>query len=663
MNSFDLFGNPSSKDTLPDSDPGERLSYKEEAEGMGEEIDDGTPSKRRLSGISAVLAATLLVLAGRAYYLQVSTSSANIAKAEGNSVRLISVPADRGLIVDANGLTLAQNDRKLQLAINPQTLPVDRGSRNLVYAVLKGKAGLTDADIAYIDDFRSKTPDPFAVKTNLTKDESLLYQEWFANVPGVILQELPVRKYADLASLGQILGYTGRPDQAAVDSGAAPNIDVGRTGIEKQYNDTLTGKPGIQHAEVNASGDIVRQVPDSANSVPQAGATLKLSIDSKLQQVVATALENELARRTAKLGPMPKLGASAVVLDPNSGDIKAMVSLPDYRSSTFAEGIEQADYQKLLDDPASPLLNRTIQGQYAPGSTIKPVIASAGLQAGVITGDTTMNTPDAIVIGQSRFPDWKVHGETNTRKAIAESNNIFFYAVGGGWADRNFKGLGIDRLDSYLTSFGFGAKTGLDLPGETTGLVPTPAWKLATQGEKWFIGDTYHSSIGQGYFLATPLQMALSVASIANGGTLWKPTIASATINPTTGKETDIIKTPVATNFIDPGNLQIVREGMRQTVVSGSGHPLNNLQVTSAGKTGTAQVGTNGQLNAWYTGFAPYDHPTLAFAILIEGGGESFYSSVPVAEEILRGAFNEPLQPGQQLFANTEVPVDFTGER
>jgi penicillin-binding protein 2 len=352
-----------------------------------------------------------------------------------------------------------------------------------------------------------------------------------------------------------------------------------------------------------------------------------------------------------------------VVMDPTTGAIKAMVSLPDYSNNLFADGISKVDYQKLLDDPADPLLNRATQGTYAPGSTLKPLVASAGLQAGVIGPDTQMNTPAAIQIGSFSFPDWKTHGQTNTRKAIAESNNIFFYAVGGGWQERGFTGLGIDRLSEYLQKFGLGNKTGIDIPGEATGLVPTPAWKEATQKEKWFIGDTYHSSIGQGYDLVTPLQMATSVSAIANGGTLWKPSIAWSTVDPTSGTETVLPHPTAATSIIDAANLQVVREGMRQTVVSGSGRPLNNLKVTSAGKTGTAQVGTQGQLNAWYTGFAPYDHPTLAFAILIEGGGESFYSSVPVAEEILRGAFNEPLEPGQQLFANTQVPADYAGER
>ncbi|MEZ0286782.1 MAG: penicillin-binding transpeptidase domain-containing protein, partial [Candidatus Paceibacterota bacterium] len=558
MNSFDLFGNPEGRRTLPNSDPGNRLSYSEDITPMGEEIEDGSTPKRRFLGIGIVLGASISILALQAYHLQVSNAGINRSLAEGNSVRLLTVPSDRGLIVDANGEILAQNSRKLALAINPQTLPTRKKDRETVYALLKEKAELTDEDITYIEEFRSKSPEPFAVKTNLTKDESLLYREWFSDTQGVILQELPVRRYIDIPSLGHLIGYMGRPDQQAVDSGVSPNTRVGRAGLEKQYNDILSGKPGVQHAEVNASGEVVRLVPDSANSEPKTGDTLKLSIDAKLQKVVSDALIHELERRKKKFGDLPKLGASAVVIEPQTGAIKAMVSLPDYGASLFAEGIAKDEYQKLLDNPANPLLNRAMQGTYAPGSTIKPFVASAGLQTGIIKQDTSFYTPAAITIGSFSFPDWKLHGQTNTRQAIAESNNIFFYALGGGWEERNMKGLGIDRLAEYYQKFGFGAKTGIDIPGEASGLVPTPAWKKEVIKDNWYIGDTYQASIGQGFVLATPLQLASATASIANGGTLWKPTLAWSHVDPVTNEEIPFPRTPLAQGFVDPAHLQVV---------------------------------------------------------------------------------------------------------
>ena len=398
------------------------------------------------------------------------------------------------------------------------------------------------------------------------------------------------------------------------------------------------------------------------------GQTLKLNIDLRLQNIVAQALEDELVRRTAKYGPEPKLGAAAVVLNPSTGAVLAMVSLPDYSSQQFAGGISQQNYQTLLNDPGDPLLNRATQGQYPPGSTIKPFVGAGGLQSGTISKDFSWTTPCVITIGAAKFPDWTCHHtaySSNVDQAIADSNDVFFYALGGGYAAGNIKGMGIDTMNLYLSQFGIGSKTGIDLPSESTGLLANDAWKRAhTNNTGWFIGDTYHSAIGQGFTLATPLQMAVATSAIANGGTVYAPQLAHGYVNQTTNKEQTIAPTVVRSNFISPDNIQTISAGMRQTVLSGSARPLNTLTVTSAGKTGSAQVGANNQsLDAWYEGFAPYDHPQIAFSIMIEGDDDSFYSSVPVAEEILRGYFNDPLAPGQSLSSNLgSVGTEYQGE-
>ncbi len=663
MSSLDLFGNPTRSPNQIGRGDAYDQEYAPSLPDTGEVLEDEQLSRRPFHGMLLVLALSIGILATQAYRLQVLAAASNRARAEGNSVRLLSLASDRGLVLDSNGTVLAQNSRKLALAINPQALPHKLADREPVYQQLRERAGLGEADITAIEGLARKTPETFPIKTNLTKEESLLYREWFTDTPGVVIQEVPVRKYAELASLGQLLGYTGRPDQAALDAGIPANSLAGKGGIEQQYDQLLRGTSGVQRAEVNASGEVVRLLPDSANSDPRTGTTLKLSLDAKLQETVATALRNELDRRTKKFGPLPKLGASAVVLDPATGAVKALVSLPDYSTSLFANGISSTDYQALLDNPGNPLLNRVTQGSYAPGSTIKPLLATAGLQSGVIGPNTQLTTPEAIYIGSFRFPDWKTHGLTNTRQAIAESNNIFFYAVGGGWEEGGIRGLGIESLAAWYQTFGFGSPTGIDIPGETGGLVPTPAWKKSQLKQSWYIGDTYQASIGQGFLLATPLQLATATAAVVNGGTVWEPQLAWSTLDAVTGTETLLPHTASHQNIADPGYLQVVREGMRQTVLAGSARPLNKLTVTSAGKTGTAQVGSEGRLNAWYTGFAPYENPKYVFAILIEGGGESFYSSIPTAEEILRGMFDEPLPPGQQLTAQTQVPVEFTGER
>jgi penicillin-binding protein 2 len=670
MKDRDLFGNPVEIRSVAESLESTSPSFSEfpaELENIG--VEDENPTKRSLVGFHVAIGVVVIALGFQCFRLQVTSASQNRAAATGNSVRILTEQPDRGLVVDLNGKVLAQNDRRVGIAINPQTLPRKEEERLAVYEKLKSHGAIEEDDMAFLEKNFRKNPELYALKTNLTKEENLLYQEWFTDIPGVVFTELPIRKYSELPSFAHLMGYIGAVSEKDVQNGLAFNQRVGKTGLEKNYNSELTGTPGKIHAEVNASGKVVRFIGGEEGNQTQVGQTLKLNIDSRIQEIVTTALKNELVRRTQKYGPLPKLGASVVIMDPRDGAIRAMVSIPDYSSNLFSQGISRDDYAKLTSDPANPLLNRAIQGQFSPGSTLKPLVASAGLQAGVISADTVMNTPAAITIGQFRFPDWKYHGLTNTRKAIAESNNVFFYVVGGGWEEKNIEGLGVERLNAYLASFGLGKQTGVDLPGETPGLLPDDAWKQEQFDERWYIGNTYQSSIGQGYLLATPLQMAVGTAAIANGGTVWEPRVAKSTINPETNIETPIAPKPARTNIISAANLQTVREGMRQAVLSGSAQPLRSLKVTSAGKTGTAQFGNQGLTHAWFTGFAPYDNPEYVYAILVEGGGESYWSSVPVAEEILRGIFNEPLEPGQKLFSEptdaktSSIANEFAGER
>lgn len=662
MKSPDIFGaTPHTRISLSENES--NPFYVQPVDGLEEIVPDEQPHPPSFAGILVILALVVGTLSFRCFQLQVTRGDKYASRAEGNSIRVVTVPAERGLVVDSSGTVLAQNSRMTALAINPQSLPAKKAGREVIYRLLKEKANIPDETLAFVEKNRQTNPDPFVIKTNIDKDENLLYREWFHNVPGIVFQEAPIRSYASLPSLGQLIGYVGAVGEADLEKGYALNQRVGKSGLEKTYESVLTGKAGKEKVEVNAQGSVAGRFPSIPGSQPVTGQTLKLTVDSRLQRVVADALQHELERRTKKFGNLANFGASAVVIDPNNGAVKAMVSLPDYDPNLFAKGISSADYASLLNNPAKPLINRTIQGTYAPGSIIKPLIASAALQEGVIKPDTQMFTPEAIYIGKFRFVDWKFHGNTNTRKAIAESNDIFFYALGGGWEEKNFKGLGIDRMNNYLRQFGLGERTRVDLPGEDDGLLANPEWKQQTMKEKWYIGDTYNASIGQGYTLTTPLQMAAATAAVANGGTLWEPHLAAATINPQTNQETSIPPVATRTGFISASNLQVVREGMRETVLSGSARPLNTLKVTSAGKTGTAQFGRENRTHAWYTGFAPYEKPEIVFAIMIEGGGDSFYSSVPVAEEILRGYFNEPLAPDQKPSASTgENMAEFQGE-
>jgi len=446
-----------------------------------------------------------------------------------------------------------------------------------------------------------------------------------------------VRQYLFPTYFSHILGYLGKlePQDAKENPDYSLTEKIGKEGLESSYEKFLRGQPGQQLVEVDSQGkeqNVISQTP------PQTGDSLILSIDADLQQSLQDSLSAELDRLKLKK-------AAAVAIDPRIGAVLAMVSLPTYDNNLFAQGISVQDYQNLENDPANPFLNRAIAGQYASGSTIKPLIGAAALQEKVITPSTTVNdskgeldvpnqyNPQIVY----RYPDWKAHGIVDIYSAIAQSCDVFFYTVGGGYG--NIKGLGVDNLAKYFRLFGLGSKLGIDLPGEAEGLVPDAAWKMKVKNEPWYLGDTYHLSIGQGDLLVTPLQMAVATAAIANGGTLYSPRLVDKIVD----SDKNIIETIqpdiLRTNFISSENIDVIKKAMRQTVTDGSALMLNTLSVPVAAKTGTAQVAGQKNNNAWATVFAPYPNPEIVLSILIEEGGEGSSVSIPVAKEVLEKYF------------------------
>ncbi len=616
------------------------------------------PTRPQFPWITVGICSVGALLFYQSLNLQLIQATSFRGRADQNSIRLIAQPAPRGLIVDTNGVVLASNDRQLALTLNPLSLPRRKDDREPIYALLLEKSGVAEAELTQAFDTALQFADPIVLRANLSRDEALLFREWFANTPGVELTQVPIRQYAAVPSLAHVVGYVGRPRVVDVARDAS-TVRAGQEGIERSYDELLTGTPARQRAEVDAAGRIVRSLDDPSQLTSEPGKTLKLGIDSRIQTLVAEALQKELAARTERFGVLPTFGATAIVMEPSTGLVRALVSLPDYDPNLFATGITNEQYASLINSPGKPLFNRATLGTYPPGSTVKPALAALGLEAGVIAPNTTVTTPAFIELGGTRFPDWKLHGRTTTRQAIAESNNIFFYAVGGGWEAGGIRGLGIAALDAGYRKVGYGSQTGIDLPTEATGVVPNPEWKQSVLGERWFTGDTYNASIGQGYLQTTPLQVASVTNTIANGGTRYAPRLAQAIIDVATGTETAIPPTALARNVIDDQWLSVVREGMRQTVTAGSARPLNTLSVTSAGKTGTAQI-RSGDLvltHAWFTGFAPYDDPRYTVTVLIEAGGDSFRSAVPVARAILAGIFQETPP------TSVDVASEFQGER
>jgi len=637
------------------------------------EVVGRTFSFSKIFFIKAFLILALTILASRAVWLQLIKGDYYYSLAEGNRLRVEVIEPRRGIIYDRNLTPLVRNTANFVLYLRPIDLPKNELDRdNLIRKVAEildeGAQNIEIKPVAQTVEnvgnlsVVSDTPSYFKIKTLLDKvaigslesyqplfitdnidyDRAMLLSMELNNLPGVFLSNKIRREYLfpviddktgeKALSFSHILGYTGKinDDELKKMGDDYSVIDyIGKNGLEYSWEKDLKGVSGSKNIEVDALGrqkKIINEVP------AQDGSNLRLAIDADLQQKTEAVLDNYLKKLNLHR-------ASVIIMNPQNGEILSLVSVPGYDNNLFAKGINQTDYQKYLNDSQQPLFNRAVSGEFPSGSTFKLIVASAALQEKVITETTSFLSTGGLHLGQWVFPDWKAggHGVTNVKKAIAESVNTFFYYIGGGYQD--FVGLGVDRLVKYSKLFGLGSKTGIDLPNEATGFVPTADWKKKTKGESWYIGDTYHFSIGQGDLLVTPLQVANFTATVANGGKLMQPHIVSAILDSNNNVVKNIDPKIIRENFIDPANIEIVREGMRQTVLAGSARSLQAVPVPVAGKTGTAQWSTKKANHAWFTCFAPFDNPQIVVTVMVEEGNEGSSVSAPIAKEILQWYF------------------------
>ncbi|MEI6596988.1 MAG: penicillin-binding protein 2, partial [bacterium] len=560
--------------------------------------------------------------------------------AEGNRIRVERLESNRGIIYDRNLRPLVRNSANFLLYFVPADLPKDNLARQAV--IKRVSENLENLKIEDILNLLSKIKpgsfesyQPLFIADNIEYNKAMTLYLESDNMPGVVITNKIRREYNLYSlSLSHILGYTGKindKELAKLGSEYLPIDYIGKSGMENFWENEMKGSNGKKQIEVDALGKEKKIINQE---VGEEGHNLVLSIDVELQKkleesVMAVLQKNRLNK------------ACAIALDPNNGEILAMASFPSYNNNDFAYGLTTEQYQKITDNSDQPLFNRCISGEYPSGSVIKPVIAAAALEENIINENTSFLSMGGIRIGQWFFPDWKAggHGTTNVRKALAESVNTFFYYIGGGYQD--FKGLGLERMVKYEKLFGLDAQTGVDMPGEASGFLPTEEWKLKTKGESWYIGDTYHLAIGQGDTLVTPLQVANYTAIFANGGSLYRPHLVKQVLSSQDKLISEVDNKPIKSNIVSSKNIDIVREGMRQTVTAGSASSLQSVPVEVAGKTGTAQWSTNKPTHAWFTGFAPYNKPQIVITILIEQGGEGSSVAVPIANEVLSWYFSQ----------------------
>lgn len=592
--------------------------------------------RKRIYILSFIIIIVAAIIGMRIIWLQIVHGQKYRDLAEGNRIRIVRIPADRGLIYDRNLTPLVKNIAYFSLSITPGDLPKDKQAREQVFNKLNYLLGKTSSnEKESIIDFQEIIQNtsqysyqPIKIVENIDYARAMSLVLELDDLSGVTLITSARRKYNNDEIFSHILGYVGKISSEEYDknSETALNDTLGKTGLELEYEKMLRGKFGKKRIEVNSLGKEKRV---ESIEMPQSGYDLVLSLDGDLQNKLTNTLEKYIKRAGSKAG-------AAVALNPQTGEVLAITSYPFYDNNIFIKGDNDA-YQLLAENPDKPFVFRAISGEYASGSVIKPVIAAGALQEGLIDENTTIYSYGGITVNnQWVFKDWKEggHGATNVIKALAESVNTFFYYIGGGF--KNFKGLGIDNINKYARLFGLTRKTGIDLPGESNGFVADPQWKKEVKKEQWYIGDTYHIAIGQGDILVTPIQVSSYTAAVANGGTLLRPHIVDYIKIPESEDiQKDIDYYVIEEQVVAPEYIDIVRKGMRSSVTDGSAIRLSYLPIKAAGKTGTAQVGGDKKPHAWFTGFAPYEDPEIVITIVIENAGEGSAFAVPAAYEIL----------------------------
>ena len=602
-------------------------------QGVAGVAGESANSQRQSLLIIAVILAAGIGLVVRLFQLQVSAHEQYAQLADGNRIRDSIAHAPRGNIYDREGRLLASNTVGYELSVTPYLLPDASESRQEMYSLIARATGGSSATIkAKAEEEGLDYPLPITAISNLEHEQALSIMQHLPRLSGWHISQVPQRKYVSDSGLAHILGYTASVDQedlkADEDKKLLPVDKIGKAGVELQYDHILRGQNGFERTEVNTLGQPVRVL---AQTRFKKGQDITLTIDLDVQRRLAKELKAQM--KNARVSR-----ASAVAVDPQTGEVLAMVSLPSYDNNLFAKGISQAQFDRLASDPDQPLLNKAISGGYTTGSTIKPLVASAALEEKVVTPSTIIVDSGAIAVTsiyqpgqQFIFRGWRPGGlgPMDVRRAIAWSSNIYFYTVGGGHG--GIEGLGVDRLTRYYRQFGLGEPSGIDLPGEIAGRVPDREWKLANKNEDWFVGDSYNISIGQGDLLVSPLQLTLADMAVANGGYLLKPQVLLKIGDETVAQRQVRREIPVAKQ-----NIQIVREGMRQVLTDGTTCECTFASVPAkvAGKSGTAQTTSNDERrpHAWFTAFAPYEKPQIMVtAMLEEGSGGSQYAAPAIA--------------------------------
>lgn len=675
---------------------------------------ENTISHTRILFFAGVLILAFIIYTGRLFYLQVIQYDFFTAQADENRITEINIPAQRGIIYDRNGVVLARNIPSYHIVITQADLPEDPGAVQEIYEELsrltgipvnRGEISETDpyvpcisnhgiAQIAFYGE-KSTPYQPVRVACDVSREIAMIVGENADRWPGVGVEIVPVRDYPTGILTSNIVGFLG-PIPASQEEyyeglGFVANRDkVGYAGVELQFQELLGGRNGLRVVGRDVAGKISNDIQPPIQAQP--GYNLRLTIDTRLQQSAEAILIDEINFWNTWLGEMRMTSGVVIAMNPKTGEILAMVSYPSYENNRMARLIPAYYYEQLLEDPREPLRNHAVYAELPAGSVFKLVTAVGALNEGVVTPEQVVKTPGKLVVSEKRyvndpgtareFVDWiyknRPEGfvQLDFLHCIANSSNVCFYKVGGGYEDEINPGLGICRLGTYARALGYGAMPGIELPDKADGLIPDPDWKRLNQGESWTTGDTYIMSVGQGYALATPLQVLMSAAVVANDGKLMEPTILhdildgegnlvksfepklrwdltkDAVIDVYEDNTIRGCRTTGEKKAVEPWVFDKVQEGMRLAVTEGTlQKEFQNVTIAVAGKTGTAEYCDKFALqknrcipgqwptHAWTVAYAPYDDPEIAVVAFVYNGGEGASVAGPIVRRMIEAYF------------------------
>lgn len=588
--------------------------------------------KIKLIVLFFLIAVSVLVM--RLGYLQIIKGAEFKKKSENNSVRFRQIKPLRGLIMDRNGFVLVDNRPSFDVLYVPTKNKGNELSVEKLKELYQSKSLDFSYDPSTLGD--AKLYLPIKLEKNVSMDKVAVVETNALNLPGIYIDVSPIRLYLDGEMLAPVIGYTGEISKEDIEKSNdkyAYGDVLGKHGLEKYFDAYIRGRRGAELVEVNVHG---KEIKNLGRIDPASGYNMVLTIDADLQKAAWEAIAGK--------------PGSAVVLDTRSGEVLAMVSSPSFDPNLFNNGISNEQWNELQSNPFAPLSNKTISGQYPPGSTYKLIVAAAALEEGIITPETKVLCKGSFTLGNRTYRCWnkKGHGSVDLHKAIVESCDVYFYTVG--------KMLGVDKIAEYAKRFGLGDLAGIDLPNEKKGLVPTKDWKLKKKKEAWQMGETISISIGQGFNLVTPLQLANAFGAFANGGTVWRPYLVKY-IESTDGKiYKEFLPEKKGELKLSPKTIEILNSALWGVVnePGGTGRAAGIPGIDVCGKTGTSQVlglpadekarrrkilGAFQKDHALFACFAPLKNPEIAVAVILENAGGGGAVAAPVARRILSAYF------------------------